>query len=279
MLIHVCKHVTDAEKDSINEKVFNKTMAFYTNFVDQFINVYQTDSLIKISQNLIQSMTSLFMKYVSDDRTEGNTKIMKAIMDAYNYYTKYYENHYERLRENIIFCYKRGYIQKFLRCLSVCSEGQNVLDTLKSCVCFRTTRPIFTDEEKLSIFKIAKKGLLDLTPLLNYDFAIQLTKDLYLFLPNEVDGMSSYEAVDRMLVETLIAFWKSPFETSDEKKALVLFEKCFSESGEGTLKWATPESVRKIIQESPITPTFFAGKNNNKKGLLHFNIIIPIFFL
>lgn len=254
-------------------------MAFYTNFVDQFVKVYQTDSLIKISQNLIQSMTSLFMKYVSDDRTEANTKIMMAIMNAYNYYTKYYENHYERLRENIIFCYKRGYMPKFLHCLSVCSENQNILDTLKSCVCFRTTRPIFTDEEKLSIFKIAKKGLVDLTPLLNYGFAIQLTKDFYLFLPNEVDGMSSYEAADRMLVETLIAFWKSPAETSDEKKALVLFEKCFSESGEGTLKWATPESVRKIIQESPITSTFFAGKNKKKPFYISTLLFPPFFFL
>lgn len=260
-LIHICKYVNDAEEGSICDKDLNIILTFYTDFIDQFVKMRQDESLIELTQNLIQSTTTLFMKYGFDPRVGNNRHIMEVLVSAYNYCVEYYKDSSDYLRENIIFCFKKGYIPKLLYCLSVCSEVQNVLDTIKSFVHFRTTVPIFTDDEKILIFNMAKRWLLKLPPDLNYDFAIMLVKDFYVFLPSEVDGMPASEAADRVLIDALIAFWKNPFESAMEKNALKFFVYCFLRGGDDSLKWATPESVKKIMQESPISTSFFRGNH------------------
>ena len=262
ILIHICKYVTDVPKDSVDDKDLSTIVKFFCRFVEDHFMVIK--SPLEKTQNFIQSVTSLFIKYAFDDRINDNIKVKKALMLVYNNFNECYKSSNKLLRESVVFCYKNGYIPKLLQCLDICSSVQNVLDTIKSFVSLRTSKPIFTDEEKLLIFKITKKGLLDLVPEINYDFVIDLTKDLYLFLPDEVDGMPSHEAADRILIETLLEFWKTENEKHEEKKALSIIERSFLRSDDKPFKWATPKSIEEMVQRHPGSAEFFSSITKKK---------------
>lgn len=249
-MIHICKYAIDARDDSINDTDLNMIIKCFCDTMKNLISGTQYNSLIQVSQNLIQSTVTALMRYAFDDRILDRPRCMKTLMNIYTFCKRYNEDA-NCLRENVIFCYKKGYMPKLLDCIKVCSESMNVLDTIRSLVQVRTTPSMFTDEEKLLLFGLIKKGAQKLQSNLNFSFLTELTKNLYLFMPEEIGGISSYEVIDKMVIETMMGYWVSESESDDEKKALNLVVKSFLSDRNKVFKWMTPLRIREMVQEYP----------------------------
>lgn len=249
-MIHICKYAIDAQDDSIKDSDLNIFINYFCDTMENLISNTQYNSLIQVSQNLIQSTVTALMRYAFDDRVLDRSGCMKTLMHIYTFCKRYNEDT-KCLGENVIFCYKKGYMPKLLDCIKICSESMNVLDTIKSLVQLRTTPPMFTDEEKLILFGLIKKGVQKLQPDLNFGFLIELTKNLYQFMPKKISGISSYEVIDKMVIETMMGYWMSESESDNEKKALDLVVNNFSSERNKVFKWMTPLRIREMVQEYP----------------------------
>ena len=279
MMIHICKYIMEThekqqqqqqqEEKEEEEKEKEEKVNLDKN-MKQFLKYFYSALMIilkrappthytQITQNFIQSTISLLAEFAIDaDADEELIIFGYGILNAHSYYLAYNKHNRNFQNENVLFTYKKGYFPKLLLFMQkqYFIKPDDVLDALKSYITCKTTKPIFTDKEKVALARVTEKSFVALVPRLNTEYVIGVVRDLYNFMPADIEGEPAYKVIDEMVMKACLEHWKN----LDKTKGIELLTNvaCSLIAKKPiAFKWLTPVIMREWVNKPEIRDNLF----------------------